>query len=726
MSIETALVYIFAPGAARRFVGCGTLIEGPYIVTCRHVWVEAIRDGADTVDIDYPHARVTRPATAADLCCTDGEPEYDFVLLHANDIPSATFPLSLANHSRFETGNGSIRTINLTRPTAQNTINGTIDEAEPDPSGLRQFTGDNPASYWTDRGNSGSPAFIAGGQQLAGILSLSETGATPGKAATHEAYIVPATLIRRHLQRRAAEPLARASHIPRDQLQPLFDAMGAADIPLAEFPARLREYLAGIAAQAATPATRSNDGDDIDATLAAVRNRLAEFDPAGADGLLEAKIAEEEQARASRLLPLLRERARLKRNARDYQAALTDLGHIARLDPDDAWAWIDHGDLNRRTATLSAAMDSYCRAQSIARRLGSERDLSVSYNRIGDVKRAQGDLAGALAAYTEDKAIAARIAAADAANAQWRRDLAMSCMSVGDVKWSQGDLAGALASYTDAMTIHSRLAAADPTNAQWQSDLSFSQDKIGHVKRSQGDLAGALAAYTDAMAIRTRLAAADPGNANWQLDLSVSHDSIGSLKRSQGDLIGAIGAYTDAMAIRTCLAADYPSNAEWQHYLSDSYERIGAVKRSQSDLFGALAAYSDAMTIRARLAAADPANAEWQRGLSISHNDIGDMKRSQGDLAGALVAYTDAMTIRDHLAAADPANAEWQRDLFFSLIRLTALYIELDDRRTACATARRLDAQARLLADRFPQYPQLDFYHVAASQFLAAACGPTP
>ena len=39
--IETALVYILKADGSNAFVACGTLVNGPYIATCRHVWREA-------------------------------------------------------------------------------------------------------------------------------------------------------------------------------------------------------------------------------------------------------------------------------------------------------------------------------------------------------------------------------------------------------------------------------------------------------------------------------------------------------------------------------------------------------------------------------------------------------------------------------------------------------------------------------------------------------------
>ena len=59
-----------------------------------------------------------------------------------------------------------------------------------------------------------------------------------------------------------------------------------------------------------------------------------------------------------------------------------------------------------------------------------ERDISVSLDKIGDVKRSQNDNAGALAAYDESLAIARHLAAADPGNVQWQTDLVVSLYKV--------------------------------------------------------------------------------------------------------------------------------------------------------------------------------------------------------------------------------------------------------------------------------------------------------
>jgi len=112
-----------------------------------------------------------------------------------------------------------------------------------------------------------------------------------------------------------------------------------------------------------------------------------------------------------------------------------------------------------------------------------------------------------------------RLAKADPNNAGWQRELTVSYNKVGDVLVAQGNLTEALKSFRDGLAIVERLAQADPNNAGWQRDLTVSYNKVGDVLAAQGNLTQALKSFSDVLAIRDRLAKADPNNAGWQRDL---------------------------------------------------------------------------------------------------------------------------------------------------------------------------------------------------------------
>jgi tetratricopeptide (TPR) repeat protein len=142
-----------------------------------------------------------------------------------------------------------------------------------------------------------------------------------------------------------------------------------------------------------------------------------------------------------------------------------------------------------------------------------DRRASIA-NVGGDVQAAQGDVAGALKSYRDSFAIFDRLTQFDPNNAGWQRDLSLSYVKVGNVRVARGDVAGALKSYRDSLAIRERMAQSDPRNTDWQYLLSVSYERIGGVQVAQGDLAGALKSYRDslAIAISERLAQSDPGS----------------------------------------------------------------------------------------------------------------------------------------------------------------------------------------------------------------------
>ena len=72
----------------------------------------------------------------------------------------------------------------------------------------------------------------------------------------------------------------------------------------------------------------------------------------------------------------------------------------------------------------------------------------------------------------------------------------MSFNNVGDVLVAQGNLPEALKSYRDSLAIADRLAKSDPGNAGWQRDLSVSHGRIAIVLRRMSASADALSAFT--------------------------------------------------------------------------------------------------------------------------------------------------------------------------------------------------------------------------------------
>ena len=100
-----------------------------------------------------------------------------------------------------------------------------------------------------------------------------------------------------------------------------------------------------------------------------------------------------------------------------------------------------------------------------------QRNLAAAYNNIGDVQRAQNELAGALGSYRSGLAIAQSLATSDPDNASVLRELLVTYIRIGDVQVAQKDLPGAMMTYRDGLAIAERLAASDPPMRACNSTL---------------------------------------------------------------------------------------------------------------------------------------------------------------------------------------------------------------------------------------------------------------
>ena len=343
----------------------------------------------------------------------------------------------------------------------------------------------------------------------------------------------------------------------------------------------------------------------------------------------------------------------------------------------------------------------------------SNRCLSVSHNKIGDVLVAQGDGPGrwrpTARAWrsarrwprairpTPSGSATSRSATTGSATCWWRR-------AIGP---------GALAAYRNGPGDRARRwPRAIRRNTEWQRDLSVSHNKIGDVLVAQGDRPGRWPPTARASRSARRWPRAiRPTPSGSATSRSATTRSATCWWR-RATWPGRWPPTATSLAIAEALAARDPANTEWQRDLSVSHDRIGDVLVAQGDGPGRWPPTATGLAIREALAARDPANTEWQRDLSVSHNKIGDVLVAQGDWPGrwpptatSLAIARGAgrarsgqhrvaarplgqprqdrrraggagrsapgrwpptatsLAIAERLAARDPANTQWQRDL---------------------------------------------------------------
>jgi tetratricopeptide (TPR) repeat protein len=130
------------------------------------------------------------------------------------------------------------------------------------------------------------------------------------------------------------------------------------------------------------------------------------------------------------------------------------------------------------------------------------------------------------------------LAEQDKTNSDWQFDLSLCYERIGEVLEASGKLPEALENYQDGIAICKRLIEQDKTNSDWQWALSLSYQKLGDVLLAQSDPSGALENFRNEFAIIEKLARQDPSNAGWQTAAALNRYSIGKvlIRLRDGDL----------------------------------------------------------------------------------------------------------------------------------------------------------------------------------------------
>jgi tetratricopeptide (TPR) repeat protein len=323
--------------------------------------------------------------------------------------------------------------------------------------------------------------------------------------------------------------------------------------------------------------------DNPSEELRAALERFAGGDRIGAFPVIEALTRAQnlaaERATAARNASRLREVAalalRMKDNGEKSTADVAALWEEAQmLDDSYHWGWVE---LRRLYTELGDLRKARSAADAAVRTSRDDRALSVSWNELGEVLVAQGDLAAARVRFSQFLSISENLARDNPSSAQAQRDLSVSFDKLGNVLVAQGDLAAARERFSQSLAIHEKWARDNPSIAAAQRDLSVSLNRLGDVLVAQGDLAAACERFSQSLSIDERLARDNPSSAAAQRDLSVSFDRLGDVLVAQGDLAAARDRFSQSLSIADKLARDNPSSAEAQRDLIVSYWKLAQV-----------------------------------------------------------------------------------------------------------------------------------------------------
>ena len=334
-----------------------------------------------------------------------------------------------------------------------------------------------------------------------------------------------------------------------------------------------------------------------------------------------------------------------------------------------------------------------------------QRDLSVSYNKLGDIAKARNDYNAAEGYYAKAHEISEKLAEKYPEDLELQRDLSVSHNKLGGIAEARNDYKAAEGYYVKALEISEKLAEKYPDDSQMQRDLSVSYNNLGDIAKVLNDYKAAEGYYAKALVVRERLAEKYPDDPGMQRDLSVSYNNLGDIAKARNDYNAAEGYYAKALEIGEKLAEKFPEDPQLQRDLSSLYNDLGDIAKALNDYTAAEGYYAKALEIREKLAEKYPDDPQMQRDLSSLYNDLGDIAKALNDYKAAEGYYAKALEISEKLAEKYPDDPQMQRDLSVSYERLGDIAKARNDYNVAKKYyAKALEIREKL-AEKYPDDP---------------------
>jgi tetratricopeptide (TPR) repeat protein/serine/threonine protein kinase len=309
----------------------------------------------------------------------------------------------------------------------------------------------------------------------------------------------------------------------------------------------------------------------------------------------------------------------------------------------------------------------------------AQSDLSVSYEKLGDTHLHLGETARALKAYQACLKPRQAFCLAHPNDVLGQRDLSVSYKKLGNTHLRLGEPAKAMHFFQRSLEKCELLFKVDPRDPQTKRYLASSYERLGDAHLRLGEPSKALKAYEKSLELGTELFQADPSVAWAQRELANSHERLGDVQLRLGKSTRAIEAFQRGLELRKALTATDPNDAQVKRDLSASYERLGDAHLRLGETVKSIQAHQEGLKLREALANADQNNPQAKRDLASSFERLGDARLGLGDTSKGMQLFQMGLGLREVLVREGPNDAQAQHDLANSYERLGDGHLRLGE-----------------------------------------------
>lgn len=235
---------------------------------------------------------------------------------------------------------------------------------------------------------------------------------------------------------------------------------------------------------------------------------------------------------------------------------------------------------------------------------------------------------------------------------------AVALKQIGEVRKAQGELEPALAAFKQSLIQSEALYKTDPNNNDYLFELGQAEFWVGYVAWERGELDQAEAAFQKYMQYSRELLARDPNNSDYNMELSYAYSNLGSLARARGNSQVALNNFILSRDINAAELKKSPDNIELIFSLAEGISWIGSTKGDLGDLNGSEQAFEEISALLLPFYAKEE-NASASFTLATNLLFQAEAKLKLGDTKSASNLQAKSFNILTMLIAKDPKNATW-------------------------------------------------------------------
>jgi non-specific serine/threonine protein kinase/serine/threonine-protein kinase len=290
----------------------------------------------------------------------------------------------------------------------------------------------------------------------------------------------------------------------------------------------------------------------------------------------------------------------------------------------------------------AAAKTSYEKALTLLREVTAAQpessmivhDEIVVMQRLMDLLGVMGRPEEAMALGLEARERSNGLLARHPADPVFQGDLSITCQRLADLKLAAGDTLGALEECRTNVNIAEQSFRAHPEDPRARRAALIASAKLAHFHAIRDERDSALVAYQRAEALAGAAVAAQPNDTDAARDLSIVYSMHGTFL-AEADLDAGLAVYDKGMKIAERLAAADPANALPQGDVASGHFEIGAMLMQGRRYEGAERRFQEAFDRFTRIAAADTGNIEHRLNQARSARRAGEaceaLARGPGD-----------------------------------------------------------------------------------------------